>query len=276
MELALRAPALPPPPSARPPLLEVTLDEVAALHAELLAYHAEFVPLCCRAEQRRWALKYTERQLLPLERKSIALIADALTGVNVQAMQQFISLGAIGTLPLRAGGTDVWPTLVLVVPLTAVLSLAHPLRAPRKGLREVEAATPAATAETLLGLVLAILGFDCALGIGAIAGLTLIGWSPFLATLAAWLGPLFLLAGLSLPVALHWGSGAAAIACGGPWLLLAIATHLQPVGLYSLPQDPSDLAGRFAAATLCSLFLLHTFLRGPAWPARRKLFLSDA
>jgi len=72
----------------------VTPDEVAALHDELLAYHAEFAPLFCRAEQRHWALKYTEGQLLPLERKSIEPMADALTGGNVQAMQQFISLGA--------------------------------------------------------------------------------------------------------------------------------------------------------------------------------------
>src|SRR3954451_24371536 len=94
MEIALRPPALPPPPSARPPLLSVTPDEVAAWHAELRAYHAEFAPLFRRAEQRHWALKYTEGQLLPLERKSIEPMADALDGGDVQAMQQFIGLGA--------------------------------------------------------------------------------------------------------------------------------------------------------------------------------------
>ncbi len=94
MEITLRAPALPPPPSARPPVLGVTPDAVATLHEELLAYHAEFAPFFRRAEQRHWALKYTEGQLLPLERKSIEPMADALEGGNVQAMQQFISLGA--------------------------------------------------------------------------------------------------------------------------------------------------------------------------------------
>src|SRR5919199_1091463 len=94
MEITLRAPEHSPPPSARPPLLGVTPDEVAALHDELLAYHREFAPLFRRAEQRPWALKYLEGQLLPLERKSIEPMADALDGVNVQAMQQFISLGA--------------------------------------------------------------------------------------------------------------------------------------------------------------------------------------
>ncbi len=94
MEITLRAPERPPPPSARPPLIGLTPDEVAALHDDLLAYHREFAPLFHRQEQRHWALKYTEGQLLPLERKSIEPMADALVGGNVQAMQQFIGLGA--------------------------------------------------------------------------------------------------------------------------------------------------------------------------------------
>ncbi len=40
MEITLRAPALPPPPSARPPLLDIAPEEVAALHDELRAYWA--------------------------------------------------------------------------------------------------------------------------------------------------------------------------------------------------------------------------------------------
>lgn len=70
MEITLRPPALPPPPSARPPPSGLTPDQVAALHDELLAYQREFAPLFCREEQRCWALKYLEGQLLPLERKS--------------------------------------------------------------------------------------------------------------------------------------------------------------------------------------------------------------
>ncbi len=94
MEIALRAPELVPPPSARRPLVGLAPDEVAALHDALVAYHAAFAPLFQRAEQRHWALKYLEGQLLPLERKSIEPMADALVGGNVQAMQQFIGLGA--------------------------------------------------------------------------------------------------------------------------------------------------------------------------------------
>ena len=94
MQITLCAPAQLPPPSARPPLDALGAEAVAALHDELVAYHREFAPLFARAEQRHWALKYTEGQLLPLERKSIEPMADALVGGNVQAMQQFIGLGA--------------------------------------------------------------------------------------------------------------------------------------------------------------------------------------
>jgi len=94
MQITLRAPARLPPPSARPPLLGVVPEEVAALHDELRAYPAAFASHFRRAEQRHWALKYTEGQLLPLERKSIEPLADALEGGNVQAMQRFIGLGA--------------------------------------------------------------------------------------------------------------------------------------------------------------------------------------
>lgn len=94
MEIALAAPHLLPPPSARPPLVGLTPQAVAGLHDELVAYHRAFAPLFVRAEQRHWALKYLEGQLLPLERKSIEPMADALAGGNVQAMQQFIGAGA--------------------------------------------------------------------------------------------------------------------------------------------------------------------------------------
>jgi SRSO17 transposase len=94
MQITLRAPDRLPPPSARPPLVALEPAEVEALHDELVAYHAAFAPLFHRAEQRHWALRYLEGQLLPLERKSIEPMADALVGGNVQAMQQFISAGA--------------------------------------------------------------------------------------------------------------------------------------------------------------------------------------
>ena len=83
-----------PPPSGRSPLINLAPRDVEALAAELVAYHAEFAPLFQRSEQRHWALAYLHGQLLELERKSIEPMALALWGGDVQAMQQFISLGA--------------------------------------------------------------------------------------------------------------------------------------------------------------------------------------
>ena len=83
-----------PPPSGRPPEQNLAPRDVEALAEELVAYHALFSPLFVREEQRRWALAYLQGQLLTLDRKSIEPMALALTGGNVQAMQQFISVGA--------------------------------------------------------------------------------------------------------------------------------------------------------------------------------------
>jgi len=85
---------LSPPPSGQPPLINLAPRDVEALADELLAYHAHFAPLFQRAEQRQWAQCYTHAQLLDLDRKSIEPMALAVADGNVQALQQFISLGA--------------------------------------------------------------------------------------------------------------------------------------------------------------------------------------
>ena len=94
MRMIINAGPVAPPPSGRPPELNLVPADVEALAAELVAYHAEFAPLFRRAEQRHWALAYLQGQLLHLERKSIEPMALALAGGDVQAMQQFISQGA--------------------------------------------------------------------------------------------------------------------------------------------------------------------------------------
>src|SRR6476646_1235469 len=83
-----------PPPSALAPTANLAPREVEAFAAELAAYHAHFAPLYRRAEQRRQAAHYPAGELLDLERKSIEPMALALPGGNVQALQQFIGLGA--------------------------------------------------------------------------------------------------------------------------------------------------------------------------------------
>lgn len=83
-----------PPPSGRKAEMNLAPRQVAGLLDELKAYHQLFANLFQRREQRYWSQKYMEGQLLDLERKAIEPMARALEGGNVQAMQQFISLGA--------------------------------------------------------------------------------------------------------------------------------------------------------------------------------------
>ncbi len=83
-----------PPPSGRSPGDNLASRDVSSLAEQLSAYHAEFAPLFRRAEQRRWAKHYLARQLLDLQRKSIEPMALAVAGGNVQALQQFIGVGA--------------------------------------------------------------------------------------------------------------------------------------------------------------------------------------
>jgi hypothetical protein len=158
--------------------------------------------------------------------------------------------------------------LILLLPLTGVLGLAHALRTTSPGLREIEASCPTSYVEVSAGLVLAIVGFDCMLGILATALMALVQWAPFGALLAAWMGPLLLLVGVSLLVALRWGAIPAAIIGGGPWLLLALASFLNPARalalIFALPLDFLSLTLHLVAAVLGSLILIF-LLRGPAW-----------
>ena len=94
MDIIPSAAVLAPPQSGQPPIINLVPHDVEALADELLAYHAHFAPLFQREEQRQWALAYLHGQLLDLERKSIEPMALAHPDGNVQAMQQFISLGA--------------------------------------------------------------------------------------------------------------------------------------------------------------------------------------
>jgi len=94
MDIIPSAAGLAPPPSGQPPVINLAPRDLTALADELVAYHAHFAPLGERSEQRQWALTYLHGQLLDLERKSIEPMALAHPDGNVQAMQQFISLGA--------------------------------------------------------------------------------------------------------------------------------------------------------------------------------------
>jgi SRSO17 transposase len=85
-----------PPPSGRAPVLNIVPRDVEGLGDELQRYHQRFAQGFIRCEQRHWALKYSQGQMLDLERKSIEPMAVAVAGGNTrsEAMQQFISQGA--------------------------------------------------------------------------------------------------------------------------------------------------------------------------------------
>src|SRR4051794_761184 len=99
MSVALET-GLAPPPSGLPPTSNLAPRDVERLADALLTYHAAFAPLFRRAEQRHWALQYRQGQLLDLERKSIEPMALALADGDVQAMQQFIGVGAWDEAPV--------------------------------------------------------------------------------------------------------------------------------------------------------------------------------
>ena len=89
--LAERVSPAVPPSSGRAPQLNIASRRVSRLVDELDQYYRSFAPLFPREAQAHWAHKYLEGQLLDLERKSIEPMAAALTGGNIQAMQQVIS-----------------------------------------------------------------------------------------------------------------------------------------------------------------------------------------
>ena len=80
-----------PPPSGRKPKLNIASRQINGLVKQLEKYHKVFARLFHRPEQRQWALKYMQGQMLDIERKSIEPMARALDDGDVQAMQQFTS-----------------------------------------------------------------------------------------------------------------------------------------------------------------------------------------
>jgi hypothetical protein len=179
-----------------------------------------------------------------------------------------LALGAAGAAPLHlltplSPGT----ALILLAPLTVVLGLAHAFDGAPPGLRAVEGVCPVRPLEALTGLVLAIIGFDCLFGTLATGAVALAGWAPFAALLVAWLAPLLVLAGVTLPLALRWGPGPATLLAAGPWLLLVAFAQRQPLGALALPTDAPSLVGHLIAGLVGGLVLLLALGHGPAWPS---------
>ncbi len=94
MSILHRVSSATPAPSGRKSEINIAPRDVARLNQKLKAYHRTLSPLFFRKEQRQWSYKYMEGQLLDIERKAIEPMARALDGGEVQALQQFISVGA--------------------------------------------------------------------------------------------------------------------------------------------------------------------------------------
>lgn len=246
---------------ARQLVPQPTVGETERIVACLLAEESGLLTTGALAAPPTW--RQRGHRALRVARWRVRLLGPTFWVASVLAL----AIGTASALPLRAAGVAGGQMLILVAPMTGVLGLAHALRTPHRGLREVEVSSPVGTAEALAGLVLAIIGFDCLLGLAATLGLALAGWAPFMALLAAWLGPLLLLTGVSLPVALRWGATAAALLGGGPWLLLAVAAQLHPTGPFVLTQDTPALVLRLIAAGIGALLLTLTLVYSPTWSA---------
>jgi hypothetical protein len=187
-----------------------------------------------------------------------------------------ILVALAGALTPTALRHSVMLPLALIGPLTAALGVAHALRATSRGLREIEASAPLSLAEAASGLALALVAFDGLLCAAVSAGLALLRIAPFAALVASWLGPLMLLAGVSLPVALRYGARAAALVGAGPWALLALYAVAQPhtpvMALYTLPMDAPAILARLLAGLIGLALLLRPLAPLDTWRARMAVF----
>ena len=240
---------------AAQPMPRPTPDDTARLVARLLAEEPGAAIEARRGGHVRAALRVTRWRLRLLG--PWFWIACVL----------LLALGAALTPTMERAHAAI--PLVALIPLSAVLGLAHALRTPSSGLRAIEASAPIGFVEVTAGLALAIVVCNAALGVAATALVALARWAPFAPLLAAWCGPLLLLAGISLPVALRWGTTPAMIIGAGPWLALTLVALLQPAGpgalAFALPGDAASLLAHGAAAALGGCLLALTLVFGGRW-----------
>ncbi|GHO99800.1 hypothetical protein KSF_098480 [Reticulibacter mediterranei] len=167
------------------------------------------------------------------------------------------------------GGEVLANLLIVLLPLTAILSVIRAVQKLSLRVHEIEASCPMNIVETTAALVLAIVFLNILLGLITTLALALTNWVPFVALLSTWLGPLLLLVSLSLPVALRWGTLPAFLIGGGPWLYLivtSLVSQLMENGHVSLVNHNST---QFTLSWLSALLglglLLLWFLRGSNW-----------
>jgi len=174
--------------------------------------------------------------------------------------------GLAAILTPQLGSPTGLSPLILIAPLTMILGVVHGLRARFGGLRAVEQSCPVNFIETSAALVGTIAIFDILIGMIGSLGLALLHWAPFDSLVIAWLSPLLLFTGLSLPIALRWGTRSALLVGGGPWLLLAVVAVLNPTSavtqIFALPQTLLSLVIHLTAAAVGLIAILLVFLSG--------------
>ena len=170
---------------------------------------------------------------------------------------------------LAAGTTPPGAALGVVAPLVAAIGVAF-IYGPEvdPGL-ELALATPTSPRLVLLSRLALVLGYDCLLALAATGVVAAVTGGAVTAVFAVWMGPLLLLAALSLLLALVINAGAAAAVTVGVWLLHLVASGW--VGLSALIAVPGSLGGLWqttpavvlAALVLFVLALLYVPRQGP-------------
>lgn len=205
----------------------------------------------------------------PLQILRVARWQMLLLGPSFWVSSTLLLVATFLLLPVF-GGEVLANLFIILLPLTAILSVLHAVRKLSLRVHEIEASCPTNIVETTAALVLAIVFFNILLGLISTLALALANWVPFMALLNTWLGPLLLLVSLSLPVALRWGTLPAFLIGGGPWLYLIftslVSQFIENDGRVSLINHNST---QFALSWLSVLLglglLLIFFLRGSSW-----------
>jgi hypothetical protein len=156
-------------------------------------------------------------------------------------------------------------SLIVVLPLGLIISLAAVLGETHSIIRAVESSCPISRIEIAGGLALALLTLHIAFGALTTAVLALLDYAAFTNLLFAWLGPLVLLSACAFVLAICYGTRPSLAFAGGAWLILALLAALFPHGfaaaIMSVPATTLAIALQAAAIVIGCLIFTVVFSR---------------
>lgn len=157
--------------------------------------------------------------------------------------------------------------LDLVAPALAAAGVLVAFGGVRRASLEVELACMVRPYELLLARLLLVVASDLGMALLATAVLMVEGRGGAVAHLVlGWLGPLLLLAGVNLSLAVRWGAALAAVPTAALWGIVTMATtrvHWSALSWFALGHMPtSELA---VAAGIGLMLLAWTVARGSRW-----------